>query len=277
MVVIFLAGCREVDRVSEDWEAVAPRKLPEAGITQWTLYRTHGLSRERVDDLVARYRVYGNCIAYEKISSNDEYRVACGSSRPVVVLKGQGEWELDDVGLTQHGRLVTRDLQVFREERIVSTGALRAVARQGATHAGSAITIVLRPVESNEVLPGGETALVVAVLGRNAAAVRALIGRGADPNRPGEGNRYPIVLAAFTGDADITRMLLDSGARLDVTVSGVGPVTAAAGRNYLDVVRLLVKSGRATRTDITTARSHARNRPDILELLGGPSDETSDR
>jgi hypothetical protein len=272
-VILIAIGCRKVDRVSGIWEVEAPRKTAEAGITQWTIYRTEGLSRERVDDLVTRYRGYGDCIVYEKISSSDEYRAACGSSKPVVVLKGRGEWEFGNVGLTQDGRLVTRDLKVFREERLVSISALRVAVRQAATPGGAAIATVLIPIDPNGLLPGGETPLVRAVLTSDLIAATTLIQTGVDPNESDAGNRYPIVLAAAMGNADIIRILLDAGSRLDVTVSGKGPVTAAVDSSHLEVVSLLVRSGRATPADLLVARSHARDRPEILELLAEASDE----
>lgn len=264
--VLFAVACTVEESAGADWVAVAARRLPEAGIHSWTLYRKQTVGRKRLDDQVARYRVYGECIVYEKITTTDLYRAACGDSRPVVITDRTGPWEFAAGGLEQKGRMVTRDNSVFREIRTIPVDAIARAVRAG-SHVKIAAIVKYVPVEAAASTGDGDTALVQAVLLGDAPAVQALLRSGANPNQPGGTDRYPIVLAAFGGKPAIVQALLEAGARLDVTTNGFGPLTTATDRNHRETVRLLMATGRFSAMDLRMARSHARNTPALLELL----------
>lgn len=72
----------------------------------------------------------------------------------------------------------------------------------------------------------GNTLLMLAAYHGHAAAVAALIARGADVNRRNDRDQSPVAGAIFKGEDDVVRVLLSAGADLD---AGTPSGRAAAG------------------------------------------------
>ena len=87
--------------------------------------------------------------------------------------------------------------------------------------------------------PGG---LAGAVLAGNVVAVQTLIASGADVTEFGEMGT-PLHVAAFTGNAEIARLLLDAGAQIEATTDPLGstPLHVAASYDRLAVAALLLE------------------------------------
>ena len=91
--------------------------------------------------------------------------------------------------------------------------------------------------------PGGSTPLMYAVLYSDAATVRALLDRGADPNVGNDARATALMWAA--NDVEKTRLLLDRGAKVDAkSDDGRTALLIAAGqRGAAAVVKLLLDRG----------------------------------
>ena len=74
-------------------------------------------------------------------------------------------------------------------------------------------------------------------------AVQRLVSQGQDVNAPGDFNQTPLYQAAVNGNVEMVRLLLDHGAKTDVMVLGMVPLTGAVWKGYTEVVRLLVQRG----------------------------------
>jgi uncharacterized protein len=118
--------------------------------------------------------------------------------------------------------------------------------------------------------------LSIAAAEGNAAIVRLLLQRGADPNIATRENRRPLLTAAYHGHTEIARLLIDAGADIDTADSSFGftALMEAAGRGHAGVVKLLLERGadRNIRSmDGRTAADFAFGfgRQDVLELLQG--------
>ncbi len=67
-----------------------------------------------------------------------------------------------------------------------------------------------------------------------------LVSNGADLNKGGPSNQYPIIIAARTGNAELMRFLLDHNVRLDVTdTNGATALQIAVHNNERNVVEIL--------------------------------------
>lgn len=103
------------------------------------------------------------------------------------------------------------------------------------------------PARVDALSPDGFSPLHLACFGRAAGARRLLIERGADLETLSQADFArvrPIGTAAFTGDADAVRDLLDAGA--DPNGTGEGGATAlhtAAANGDLELVALLLERG----------------------------------
>jgi hypothetical protein len=90
----------------------------------------------------------------------------------------------------------------------------------------------------------GNTALMMAAYKRNKPAVQALLDKGAAVNRPGW---TPLHYAAAAGDDDITRLLLEHGAKVDAVsppASGAyTPLMMAAREGHDRTALLLIGHG----------------------------------
>ena len=89
------------------------------------------------------------------------------------------------------------------------------------------------------------TPLVDAVRDGDAAAVRALLARGADPDAAaGENGWTPLLHAVHEHRTEAVATLLDGGAGVDRgSSSGMTPLMMAAGYGYDDLVALLLRRG----------------------------------
>jgi ankyrin repeat protein len=92
---------------------------------------------------------------------------------------------------------------------------------------------------------GPWTALHEAALMGDAASVRALLQRKADPNRREKQNQgTPVHVACFQGHLDICRVLLRAGAQVNLRDGeGLTPLFHAKDQGHGELVKLLKASG----------------------------------
>lgn len=73
--------------------------------------------------------------------------------------------------------------------------------------------------------------------------VKRLLLDGADPNIRGNNRETPIFMAARIGDYNIVKLLIESGARVDVRAKLGTPLSAAVeGRNF-NIIKLILDTG----------------------------------
>ena len=90
----------------------------------------------------------------------------------------------------------------------------------------------------------GSTPLRHAAQHGHAEVARALLQRGAEPDRTNDHCHSPLWLAAYTGDADMARLLLDHGAAVDrPDRDGVTPLWVACRGAHEAVAQLLAARG----------------------------------
>lgn len=92
----------------------------------------------------------------------------------------------------------------------------------------------------------GSTALIWAAVSSNEACARSLLEKGANPNTRSAAKRgeTPLIAAATRGNAQIIKMLLKAGARLEDTDSnGRTPLMAAVDGGSEETVRALLVAG----------------------------------
>lgn len=88
------------------------------------------------------------------------------------------------------------------------------------------------------------TTLPEAVENNDVQKVRQLLDKGQHPNTPE--NRYAIIMACVKGNAEILKMLLDSGADVDAIDNfgtGLTALTIAAQQDNFDIVKMLLDRG----------------------------------
>lgn len=107
----------------------------------------------------------------------------------------------------------------------------------------------------------GETALHIVTERRDAAWVRFLLQRGANPNAADKKGLTPLAIAASLGFTEGVEALIDAGARVDEpNAAGETPLISAVHRRDIALVRLLLgKGASAQRTDNSgrSARDYA--------------------
>ncbi len=116
----------------------------------------------------------------------------------------------------------------------------------------------------------GDTALMIAAYKGNLAAVKVLIGKGAQINQPGW---TALHYAATTGNNEIVQLLLDNAAYIDAeSPNKTTPIMMAARAGFILTVKLLLDEGAdatlkndAGMTAIDLARTN--NQKDIVEGL----------
>ena len=104
------------------------------------------------------------------------------------------------------------------------------------------------------------TPLQYAVHHRLYNAAEALLERGINPNQaPGNGRtRPPLIMAAMRGDFEMTRILLDYGATVNIEVypgSGITALAFAARERHTAVVKELLERGANPNIQDTTGRT----------------------
>ena len=87
--------------------------------------------------------------------------------------------------------------------------------------------------------------LMQAVKANNVAQVRELIARGVDVNAADGSGDVPLIMAAYLGHTEITRLLLEAGADVTAVDSGMKATAlhAAAYAGRTEPARLLIQHG----------------------------------
>lgn len=121
--------------------------------------------------------------------------------------------------------------------------ALVLAAREGSMRVFKAL-LATPGIHVDAAAMNGNTALMMAAYKHNLTAVQALLDKGAAVNRPGW---TPLHYAAAAGDDEITRLLLEHGARVDAVsppASGAyTPLMMAAREGHDRTALLLIDHG----------------------------------
>ena len=111
----------------------------------------------------------------------------------------------------------------------------------------------------------GETALHIVVERRDAAWVRFLLQKGANPNVEDKKGRTPLTVATDLGFTEGVEALLKGGARVDaLNAAGETPLIAAVHRRDTALVRLLLANGANPRRNDNSGRS-ARDYAELMK------------
>ena len=90
----------------------------------------------------------------------------------------------------------------------------------------------------------GQSALNLAIAGKNKDLVELIIDKGADINGKGVDDVTPLHEAAWRGHKEIAELLIDKGADVNIpTKDQWTPLHSACNNNYPDMVKLLVANG----------------------------------
>lgn len=157
---------------------------------------------------------------------------------------------LDDDELTELNRILGMfGLGDESTEEPVRTPLFEAVHAQDL---GAVKKLINGGADVNEVDGEGNTALLIAVLTRQAKLVEELLKLGADPNQARPDGKGPLFGSVRVGDEKISQLLLKSGAKVDAPLimehngTDVGGCTAlyvAASLGHLSFCRILLSSG----------------------------------
>ena len=127
-------------------------------------------------------------------------------------------------------------------------------------------------IKLEQAAPNGNTALMMAAFKHHKQPVLALLDKGAAVNRPGWSALH---YAAASGDDEIARILLASGAALNAPARGLlTPLMIAAREGHESTVKVLLDAGadvRPTDSDNQTALQIAEkaDKPRIAALIAG--------
>jgi len=140
---------------------------------------------------------------------------------------------------------------------------LRDAARKGELE--NVKSLIAKGAEVNAASEFGATALLFAADGGHTDVVKLLLVSGADVNQ--KDTTYgssPIDWAAGKGYAPIVEMLLAHGA-----TGGVDALSAAIDKDYVEVVKVVLASGKVAKEQLSGPLTAARkgNHPAIVELL----------
>ena len=107
-----------------------------------------------------------------------------------------------------------------------------------------AVRLIEAEQNPNAVNHNGETRLLAAVKQCNTRAVQAVLQRGADANRKGEAERFPLHEAVASGQNELVQLLLHHGAGVDrVDDDHLSALHHAARNSHIDVLGILLGAG----------------------------------
>src|SRR5690606_35786427 len=128
-----------------------------------------------------------------------------------------------------------RDTSVLSAHRLV-TRTSRTMSRMRRL-----ACVALALLSAGSVLAAGDPPLVDAARNGDRAAVRALLGNGADPNAAAPDGSTPVHWAVHRDDLEMLDVLLDAGARPDtLTRYTVAPLTLAAQNGSAALIERLL-------------------------------------
>ncbi|MET9103890.1 ankyrin repeat domain-containing protein [Streptomyces antibioticus] len=118
--------------------------------------------------------------------------------------------------------------------------------------------------------------LFEAILTGDARSTKALLHRGASPERRNGDGTTPLYLASVQGEAEIARLLMEAGASPDIESSGPGsdgtPLCAAACWGHTETVRQLLAHG----ADPNLREDQGTGRAPLEWADGGPHPDTAE-
>lgn len=167
------------------------------------------------------------------------------------------------------GKLLTSGLSPNTIDPLSREPVILVAIREGSTGVVN-LLLANKDLDIERSAPNGNTALMMAALKQNQAAVKALLARGAAVKRPGW---TALHYAAAGGDPAIVALLADKGSLLDaVSPNGMTPLILAASEGHPDAVAVLLKRGVNAgfrNKNGQTAREAAlyRDRPDIVKMI----------
>src|SRR5687767_7971778 len=123
------------------------------------------------------------------------------------------------------------------------------------------------------VVPAAGSDVADAVMGGDAAAVRALLAQKADVNAPQADGATALHWAVYRGDADLANVLLTAGANVKAASrDGATPLSLASTNGDAAMMAVLVKGGADPNETLPTGKTNlmlaARNgNPDAIKVL----------
>ena len=147
--------------------------------------------------------------------------------------------QMDDAGTVQK-MLAAGKVSPNAVDPASGESGLILALREGSARVAAAL--LAQPVLDLELkAPNGNTALMMAAFKHNKPAVLALLAKGAIVNRPGW---TALHFSAASGDAEITRILLDHHAYIDAEAPAkFTPLMIAAREGHESTVQLLLDEG----------------------------------
>jgi ankyrin repeat protein len=136
-------------------------------------------------------------------------------------------------------------------------------------------SLIDKQADHNDVLSGGCAPLQIAAYTGQLDAAKLLIDCGANVHdRSGWNNTEPLEKAAWTGRADVVTLLLEHGAKVDGTDADFthSPLYNAATAGHADVVKILLAHGAASSPKLIPAVQKAMHRANHDGTAGMPED-----
>ena len=99
----------------------------------------------------------------------------------------------------------------------------------------------LRQIDVNKTTKSGETAVMLAAFNGDLELVKALVNRGADINKP---DWTPLHYAAASGQLSVVQYLVENNAYIDAeSPNNTSPLMMAARHKHITVMKWLVENG----------------------------------